>query len=68
MSDSIEKRNYEAVCQTLAHHGKIMEELDHRMQALSTQVVGLGQELEQQRGLIVRSLQQKYGNGSTSGE
>jgi hypothetical protein len=35
---------------------------------MGTQIVNLNQELEQQKGLIVRSLQQKYGHGSTSGE
>ena len=68
MDKSIESRNYEAICQTLAYQGERMVKLELEMQSLLTQVVKLGQELQQQRVLIVRSLQNKYGNGSTSGE
>ena len=65
---SIEERNYEAVAQTLVHHGKIQVGLDEEIKGLQAQIAALRLELEQQRGLIVRSLQQTYGHGSTSGE
>jgi TolA-binding protein len=68
MPPSIGEMNVAAIAQTLEHQGKLIGELDDRIQQLGTQIVNLNQELEQQKGLIVRSLQQKYGHGSTSGE
>ena len=66
--ERVDKLNYAAVADTLVHHGECLGGLNEAMQTLQTQVVSLKQELDQQRGLIVRSLQSKYGHGSTSGE
>lgn len=63
---AIDRMNCEAVMQTLTHHGNAMAELERFVKDLQTQVNDLRQELAQQRGLIVRSLQNKYGNGPTS--
>lgn len=66
MPRTLEERNYEAVAQTLEHHGRCMGKMNDQIQSLGVQIVSLKQELDQQRGLIVKSLQQNYGHGSTS--
>ena len=62
----IDGLNYEAVMQTLAHPGKCMAALEDTVRNLQTQVVNQQQQLGEQRGLIVRSLQNRYGHGSTA--
>ncbi len=70
MSDETKKmlsdRNTLAIAETLTHHGKCLGELEAQIHALNEQNVLLRQELSQQKQLIVKSLQQKYGHGSTT--
>ncbi|KPK55002.1 MAG: hypothetical protein AMS22_05100 [Thiotrichales bacterium SG8_50] len=65
MHDKIEKLNYVAVMDTLSHQGQLISDLVEASKTLQAQLNTFRQELAQQRGLIVNSLQQKYGHGST---
>ena len=62
----IAMRNAEAIAMTLCKHGERMEELAEAINTLGTQVQNISNQVIEQRGLIVHSLQQKYGHGSTT--
>lgn len=64
----IAMRNAEAIAMTLCKHGERMDELGEAINSLGTQINNIINQVNEQRGLIVHSLQQKYGHGSTSGE
>ena len=65
---TVAEHNAIAIAETLVHHGKLMQEMYDDLQNTKRQFVALDTELSIQKGLIVRSLQNKYGHGSTSGE
>ena len=64
----IAMRNAEAIAMTLCKHGERMDELAKAINSLGTQINNVMNQVNEQRGLIIHSLQQKYGHGSTSGE
>lgn len=64
----IAMRNAEAIAQTLCKHGERMNEIAEMVNLHQTQINNVMNQVNEQRGLIVRSLQQTYGHGSTSGE
>ena len=64
----IAMKNAEAIAMTLCKHGERMDELAKAINSLGTQINNVMNQVNEQRGLIIHSLQQKYGHGSTSGE
>lgn len=61
-------QNAEAIAKTLVHHGVMMKELEERVATLTNLVSTLMQKQVNLESLYHRSLVNKYGNGSTSGE
>ncbi len=60
-------KNAEAIAQTLCFLGERIDELGTMLNRHQDQLNAVKGELNQQRGLIVKSLQMKYGTGPTSG-
>lgn len=60
-------KNAEAIAQTLCHLGERIDELGVMLNRHQDQINAVKGEVGQQRGLIVTSLQQKYGTGPTAG-
>lgn len=58
--------NAESIAQTLVHHGKVFDEMHEAFNQLSGRLLNLEKEVGNQKNLIVKSLQQKYGNGPTA--
>jgi hypothetical protein len=60
------RKNAVAIAQTLVHHGVLLAELYEARHNLQVENAMLRQELESQKQMIVRSLQNKIGHGPTS--
>ncbi len=60
------RKNSIAIAQTLVHQGKCMTELEESNGQLRLEIAMLKQELQLQKNMIIKSLQQKYGNGPTA--
>jgi hypothetical protein len=58
-------RNAEALAQAMCKQGERFDELTERMNRVAGTVGNLQNELANHKNLIVMSLQQKYGTGST---
>lgn len=59
-------KNAEAIAQTLCFLGERIDELGTLLNRHQDQINNIKSEVAQQRGLIVKSLQMKYGTGPTS--
>lgn len=60
------QRNALSIGQTLEHHGKILDDLFNELHSAKSQIAMMQQEMVMQKNMIVKSLAQKYGTGSTA--
>jgi len=68
MTAEINEQNAIAIAETLVHHGAVMKELFDKLNALEMRLNTLQAATQENRGLIVTALQQRYGHGSTQPE
>lgn len=59
-------RNAEALAQTMCKQGERFDELTLQVNKLGAIIGNMQNEMANQKNLIVRSLQQKYGSGPTA--
>lgn len=66
MNSKIDEMNAVAIAQTLAHHGKVLEEFEKKVNGLTNMLQAQIIEIQNLKSLYHQSLVKKYGTGATS--